>query len=73
VVGADDDADGGHDEAFLLTVAGECDDETKTTTATDGGVVAVGPSQAGNPEKWKVPQWGVLAANRVGRVGSRSD
>jgi hypothetical protein len=36
--------------------------EAKTTAAT-GGVRC--QSEAGNPEKLKVPQWKVLAANRA--------
>jgi hypothetical protein len=60
VVGADGDADGGHDEALLLAVAGECDDDEG-----DGGYWWW-HSEAGKPEKWEVPQWEVLAANRVG-------
>jgi hypothetical protein len=60
VVGADGDANGDYVEAFLLTVAGECDDDE------DDDGQWWWQSEAGNPEKWKVPQWEVLAANRVG-------
>jgi hypothetical protein len=64
VVGADGDADEGYDEAFLLTVADEChgadDDE-------DDDGYWWWQSEAGKSEKWKAPQWEVLAAtNRVG-------
>jgi hypothetical protein len=61
VVGVDGDANEGHGEAFLLTVAGECDDDED-----DGGHSWWWQSEAGKPEKWKAPQWDVLAANRVG-------
>jgi hypothetical protein len=44
----------------LLTVAGECDDDE------DDDGHWWWQSEAGKPEKWKGPQWEVLAANRVG-------
>jgi hypothetical protein len=44
----------------LLTVAGECDDDE------DDDGHWWWQSEAGKPGKWKVPQWEVLAANRVG-------
>jgi hypothetical protein len=60
VVGADGDTNEGDDEAFLLTVAGECNDDE------DDDGHWWWQSEAGKPERWKVPQWEVLAANRVG-------
>jgi hypothetical protein len=44
----------------LATVAGECDDDE------DDDSYWWWQSEAVNPEKWEVPQWEVLAANRVG-------
>jgi hypothetical protein len=46
VVGADGDAYGGYDEASLLTVAGECDDD-----GDDDGYWWTWQSEAGKPEK----------------------
>jgi hypothetical protein len=60
VVGADGDANEGYDEAFLLTVASECDDDE------DDDGHWWWQSEVGKLENWKVPQWAVLAANRVG-------
>jgi hypothetical protein len=60
VVGADGDADGGYDEASVLAVSGECHDDED-----DGGHWGW-QSEVGTPEKWKIPQWEVLAANRAG-------
>ena len=61
MVGADGDANEGYDEAFLLTVAGECGDDDE-----DDDGHWWWQSEGGGPEKWKVPQWEVLAANRAG-------
>jgi hypothetical protein len=64
VVGADGDANGGHDAttrpSCSLWQAGECGDDE------DDDGQWWWQSEAGNPEKRKVPQWEVLAANRVG-------
>jgi hypothetical protein len=37
-----------------------------TTHGNDDGGYWCWQSEAGKSEKWKVPQWEVLAANRVG-------